>query len=89
MTRGHLDLGRPVAVLLVSVLHFVPDEADPAGSSRPYRRATVPAATPRDHTCSDEGRGTRCSRAQNVYNRDRSPNRMRMRSTTEVRGAVR
>jgi SAM-dependent methyltransferase len=29
--RGLLDLARPVAVLLVSVVHFIPDADDPAG----------------------------------------------------------
>lgn len=29
--RGHLDFRRPVAVLLLGVLHFVSDEEDPAG----------------------------------------------------------
>src|ERR1700730_16194513 len=29
--RGHLDLGRPVAVILLAILHFISDEDDPAG----------------------------------------------------------
>ncbi|MBC3193719.1 SAM-dependent methyltransferase [Pseudonocardia sp. C8] len=85
LTRGHLDLGRPVAVLLVSVLHFVPDEADPAGVVRAYAGATVPGSHVVITHASDEGGHSGAARAQNVYNRDRSPNRMRMRSTTEVR----
>lgn len=35
-----LDLGRPVAVLMFAVLHFVPDEDDPAGVVGAYRDAT-------------------------------------------------
>jgi S-adenosyl methyltransferase len=38
---GHLDLTRPVAVLMISVLPFVPDEDDPPGLVAAYRDATV------------------------------------------------
>jgi hypothetical protein len=31
---GLLDLSQPVAVLLIAVLHFIPDDADPAGLVR-------------------------------------------------------
>lgn len=41
---GELDLSRPVAVLLVSVLPFVPDEDDPARIVADYRDATVPGS---------------------------------------------
>ena len=39
-----LDLSRPVAVLMIAVLHFVPDEDDPAGIVAAYRDATVPGS---------------------------------------------
>lgn len=68
--RGHLDFSRPVAVLLVAVLHFVPDEADPAGCVAVLRDAVAPgsalvlshvadlsgASTERDLVCDDDGR---------------------------------
>ncbi|MDG6103330.1 SAM-dependent methyltransferase [Dactylosporangium aurantiacum] len=41
---GHLDFGEPVAILMVSILHFVPDEADPAGLIARLRDATVPGS---------------------------------------------
>jgi hypothetical protein len=41
---GLLDLTRPVAVLLLGVLHFVPDEDDPAGIVARLREA-VPAGS--------------------------------------------
>ncbi|MEQ3542114.1 SAM-dependent methyltransferase [Pseudonocardia tropica] len=84
LTRSHLDLSRPVAVLLVSVLHFVPDEADPAGIIAAYVAATAPGSHVVVSHASDEGGLSGASRAQNLYNRDRSPNRMRMRDTEEV-----
>lgn len=39
-----LDLTRPVAVLLVSVLHFIPDSDDPAGIVARLREAMVPGS---------------------------------------------
>ena len=41
---GLLDFGRPVAVLLFSVLHFVADADDPKGFLAAYREATVPGS---------------------------------------------
>lgn len=41
---GHLDFGRPVGVLLVSVLPFIADTDDPAGIVAAYRDATVPGS---------------------------------------------
>ncbi|NUR63144.1 MAG: hypothetical protein HOV87_31480 [Catenulispora sp.] len=39
-----LDLSRPVAVLMNAVLHFVPDEEDPAGIVAAYTGAVVPGS---------------------------------------------
>jgi hypothetical protein len=39
-----IDLGRPVAVLMFAVLHFVPDEDDPAGILAAYSNATAPGS---------------------------------------------
>jgi hypothetical protein len=39
-----LDLSRPVAVLMVTVLHFVADEDDPGGIIRTFRDATGPGS---------------------------------------------
>jgi O-methyltransferase involved in polyketide biosynthesis len=41
---GHLDLAEPVAVLLVSILHFVPDEDDPWALIARLRDATAPGS---------------------------------------------
>lgn len=38
---SHLDFDRPVAVLMVAVLHFVPDQDDPATIIEAYRAACV------------------------------------------------
>lgn len=42
--RDLLDLSRPVALLTVAVLHFVPDEDDPAGLVETYRSRLVPGS---------------------------------------------
>ena len=41
---GVLDLSRPIAVLLVAVLHFVPDEADPNAAVARLRDAMAPGS---------------------------------------------
>ncbi|MBP2366048.1 SAM-dependent methyltransferase [Pseudonocardia parietis] len=85
LTRTHLDLTRPVAVLLVSVLHFVPDELGPAGLVRSFVDATVPGSHVVITHASNEGGHSGANDAQNLYNRDKSPNPMRMRNADEVR----
>ncbi|WP_406287719.1 SAM-dependent methyltransferase [Embleya sp. NBC_00896] len=39
-----IDFSQPVGVLIVSVLHFLPDEANPIGVVRQYMDATVPGS---------------------------------------------
>ena len=42
--RALLDLDQPVAVLLIAVLHFLPDADDPAGVFDAYRDAVPPGS---------------------------------------------
>jgi hypothetical protein len=42
--RDLLDLSRPVALLTVAVLHFVPDEDDPVGLVEAYRSRLAPGS---------------------------------------------
>ncbi len=42
--RGHLDFGRPVAVLLLGLLHFVSDADDPAGAIGVLRDQLAPGS---------------------------------------------
>ncbi|MEN3307589.1 MAG: hypothetical protein V7603_3791 [Micromonosporaceae bacterium] len=42
--RGLIDFSQPVAVLLVAVLHFIPDEASPAGILTQLHDALVPGS---------------------------------------------
>ena len=44
-----LDFTRPVAVLLLAILHFVPDGEDPAGIVEELAGALAPGQPHRDH----------------------------------------
>jgi len=81
---GDLDLTRPVAVLLVSVLHFVGDQRGPDELVAEYMNATVPGSyVALSHARSDGKRDAAAT--EEVYNRSRSPNPMQFRSTAEIR----
>jgi SAM-dependent methyltransferase len=41
---GLLDFSRPVAVMMVALLHFIPDEDDPAGMISAYRDVVAPGS---------------------------------------------
>jgi hypothetical protein len=41
---GLLDFDRPIAVLALAILHFIPDADDPRGMLATYRRACVPGS---------------------------------------------
>jgi hypothetical protein len=81
---GLLDLDRPVGVLMIALLHFVHDEDRP----RDIVDAFLGALAPGSHLAVTHGRadGDQGMRdAASVYNQDRSPNPMRLRSADEVR----
>jgi hypothetical protein len=81
--REHIDLERPVAILLVSVLHFVGDDQGPAGIIAGYTAAVAPGSHIVISHASTDGQSGAAD-LQDVYNRSRSPNPMRMRSRKEV-----
>lgn len=81
VAEGGLDLGRPVAVLLVSVLHFVGDERRPAEVVAGYLDAMVPGSyLVLSHARSDGRRDM--SDVAEIYRNSRNP--MRFRSQEEV-----
>ncbi|MEZ0067198.1 hypothetical protein ABIA32_003211 [Streptacidiphilus sp. MAP12-20] len=74
-----LDGGAPVALLLVAVLHFVPDEAEPHRLVAHLRDALPPgSALVLCHACR-EGRPDQVGPHQNIYLRTRTPLTMRGR----------
>jgi hypothetical protein len=81
-TEGGLDLTRPVAVLLVAVLHFVQDIDDPAGLVAGYREATVPGSALVICHATSDGQGERADEHLALY--ARTPTPMTMRSHAGV-----
>jgi hypothetical protein len=81
--RGMLDLGRPVAVLMVAVLHFVPDEDDPAGLVARFREA-VPSGSylALSHATAGE-LADRAAEHRGLYQRTATPMTMRSRDQVE------
>jgi len=77
---GLLDLDRPVAVLMVAVLHFVPDEADPAAVVSRFRDATVPGSyLAISHATAGE-QPDRAAEHRGLYRRTATPMTMRTRA---------
>jgi hypothetical protein len=80
--EGGLDLAEPVAVLLVAVLHFVPDADDPAGVIAGYRDATAPGSAIAICHATGDGQGDRADEHRALY--ARTPTPMTMRSHAAV-----
>jgi hypothetical protein len=72
--RGLLDFSRPVAVLLVAALHFIPDSDDPAGFLAGLRGA-LPSGSwlAISHASNEDGRRAGHAEAQEVYARRANP----------------
>ena len=84
-TRRMLDLDRPVALLLVAVLHFLSDDDDPHGVVATLRDALAPGSLlgghPRHPHAARPLAGRRQARRRGgVYQRTRTPLIMRPRS---------
>jgi hypothetical protein len=81
--RAMLDLGRPTAVLMVAVLHFVPDEDDPAGLVARFRDA-MPAGSylALSHATAGE-QADRAAEHRGLYQRTATPMTMRPRERIE------
>ncbi|MGI9002723.1 MAG: SAM-dependent methyltransferase [Pseudonocardia sp.] len=81
--RAHLDFDRPVAVMMVSVLHFMDDDQHPATFIAEYLHATAPGSYLAISHASANGRQD-VGEAQKLYNQPRSPSPVRLRSREEV-----
>ncbi|HEV7656578.1 MAG TPA: SAM-dependent methyltransferase [Mycobacteriales bacterium] len=77
-----LDGNEPVAVLMVAVLHFVPDEADPAALVARFRDASPPGSyLALSHATAGE-QADRAAEHRSLYQRTATP--MTMRSREQV-----
>jgi hypothetical protein len=77
-----LDLGRPIAVLMVALLHFVSDDDDPAGLIARFAAATAPGSYLVLSHASAERDPARAAKILELY--QRTPTPMTMRSAAEV-----
>lgn len=74
VVRALLDLTRPVAVLLVAVLHFVPDADDPYAAVARLRDATAPGSMlALSHLTTDGAPPVSAQEGQQVYQRSSAP----------------
>lgn len=79
-----IDFGQPVAVLAVTVLHFVPDEADPVGIMATVRHALAPGSyLALTHACGDI-RPTEASKVAEVYRHTATPGTPRSREQIQT-----
>lgn len=78
--RSLLDLSQPVAVMMVAVLHFVPDSDDPAKIVASYRDAMAPGSFLVLSHASQDGPPDKVDSHQDLYRRTATPMTMRSRS---------
>ncbi|MFC5749003.1 SAM-dependent methyltransferase [Actinomadura rugatobispora] len=74
-----LDFDRPVALLLVATLHFIPDESDPAGIMAELRDALAPGSHLALTHASADGIPDVVARVVEVYKRTSAPGTPRTR----------
>ena len=80
---GGLDLHRPVAVLAVSVLHFLADEERPADLVAAYAAPLAPGSHVAINHAARDGRPEAVD-VERVYRREGSPNSLHMRTRAEI-----
>jgi len=84
-TQLLIDFTQPVALLLVAVLHFIPDAADPAGILATLREALVPGSyLVLCHSCRD-ARPDLAEAAETVYS-SRVAGELCLRTRDEITG---
>jgi hypothetical protein len=80
--RAAIDLDKPVAVLMVAVLHFVPDDDDPQDAVTRIGARLAPGSFMAISHASAEGRPEMADAHQQLYSRTPTP--MTMRSRAEI-----
>jgi hypothetical protein len=83
VATGLIDLRRPVGVLLLSVLHFIPDQDQPQALVDRYMEAAAPGSYLALSCACGDGRAE-TGAVEEVYERRDSPMRMRMRSWAAI-----
>ncbi|WP_433059873.1 SAM-dependent methyltransferase [Dactylosporangium sp. CS-033363] len=84
---GLLDFTEPIAVLLIAVLHFVPDADDPAGIVRRFREAVKPGSfVVVSHGSPPPQREEDAEKVSSVYQRTSTP--LHLRSADQIRALL-
>ncbi|HYS36075.1 MAG TPA: SAM-dependent methyltransferase [Pseudonocardiaceae bacterium] len=78
-----IDLNRPVGVLMLSMLHFLPDADGPAVTVARLREAVAPGSFLATSHATQDGQPPQVVQAQAVWNA-RSPDPIMLRTQTEV-----
>lgn len=76
-----IDFKKPVALLFLSVLQFIPDDDDPAGVVAKYRDALAPGSYLVLSHATDEGLAEQAPEITKIYARSESPIRYRNRES--------
>lgn len=79
-----LDLSKPIGVLMVAMLHFVPDEADPANVVAQYRKMMPSGSYLAVSHATHEGRPDQAGPHIELYRRAGAPLTMRSRREIET-----
>ncbi len=82
--RQLLDPSQPMGVLMVAMLHFVPDEADPANIVARYRQMMAPGSYLVVSHATHEGRPDQAGPHTELYRRAGAPLTMRSRLEVEA-----
>lgn len=83
-TRAQLDLARPVAILMLALIHFIPDGADPLTILAQYRDAVAPGSYLIMSTVTNDHYPAEMDRFADLYRMDSTP--LIPRSRAEFRG---
>ncbi|RAS65915.1 S-adenosyl methyltransferase [Lentzea atacamensis] len=81
--RSLLNFDEPIAVMMVAVLHFVPDADDPAAVIAGYREAMAPGSFLVVSHASQDGQPEKAGSHEDLYRR-RTATPMTMRSKSQV-----
>ena len=83
-TRRMIDFAQPVGVLMVALLHFVPEAADPAGVVAGYREAVVSGSFLAISHGTGDQQGERAPSMEQLYARSANPLVSRDHATIEA-----
>jgi hypothetical protein len=79
-----LNLEEPVGLLMLLMLHWVPDEWDPYGLLARYRDPLAPGSYFALTHATNDGQGERLDNAAGVIERSKSPDQLNLRTHAEV-----